>query len=76
MVLTVNVKKCATAAGMSYDTLSTCFNDPDEAWELEQHFAALSKGNTEAGLAVFGVGVEADKLEAYLQTQTAKAQGR
>ena len=42
MILTENVKRCATAAGMSYDTLSNCFNDPDEAWELEQHFAALT----------------------------------
>ena len=44
-----------------------------DEWVVQQHFASLTSDNSEARLVVFGVGVEADKLDKYLQTQTAKA---
>lgn len=42
MIETASVKTCAEKAGLDYDTLNDCFNDSDEAWALEQQFAALT----------------------------------
>jgi interferon gamma-inducible protein 30 len=36
------VESCANSTGLDYDVLSACFNDPDEAWALEQQFAAMT----------------------------------
>ena len=42
MVETKNVQKCANESGMDYSVLNRCFHNPNEAWALEQHFAALT----------------------------------